>query len=191
MGIPEIIKQLQNELNLQGAHLTVDGVFGPATSAALKLALMPKSIPIPVEGVIGDETPWMDWMKPHIGEKEIYGSNDNPFIMDLYPDGNYPKQHDEIPWCACLANAALKRTGYKGTNSAAAASFDHYGIKCEPKYGAVVTLRHKSGGRHVTFYVGRTSKGDMICLGGNQGNALKESIFPSSELVWCGWPVKA
>lgn len=195
------IKRIQTKLNEKLVKkLSVDGDAGPLTKTALfnfmgiKADANPSTVvvaqPSPIYTPKGD-APWMEWIKPHIGEKEIYGSKDNPFIMDLYPDGNYPQQHDEVPWCACLANAALKRTGFKGTNSAAAKSFDGYGTKCELKYGAVVTLRHKSGGRHVTFFVRLDSNGNMVCLGGNQGNALKESTFPRSELVWCGWPVEA
>lgn len=146
---------------------------------------------------MNSETPWMDWLNKHIGEHEVKGSQDNPFIMSLYKYGNYPVQHDEVPWCACAANAALIVSGYKGTHSASASSFDHCGIPCEPKYGAMIRIRHASGHGHITFFVKWVDEQNKIaeCLGGNQADSIKISTYNLSgnihghdQIAACRWP---
>ncbi len=112
---------------------------------------------------------------------------------------SYKTNSDETPWCAACANWALQTTGYAGTNSAAAKSFDHYGTPCAPVYGCVLTVRHPGGGRHVTFFDHWVDEKKRIaaCLGGNQSNQLKISIYNFSgnkaghdEIVATRWPVK-
>ena len=200
------IKEIQAMLNTHGYAVRVDGVFGFETTAAVKA--FQKSKGLEVDGVVGPmtiaalraapivvstsgETPWMDWVEKHMGQKEIPGKKHNPFIVELFSYTSYDADADEVPWCAALINAALVKTGFKGTRSAAAASFDKYGTKCELKYGCIVTLRHKTGGRHVAFYAGKNSKGQDIFRGGNQSNALKDSVYPTSTIVASRWPVKA
>lgn len=159
-----------------------------------KAATVIKSPIVPISA-----TPWMDWIAKHEGEHEVSGSKDNAFIMSLYKYANYPTEHDEVPWCAALVNAALKLNGYKGSNSAAAKSFDNYGTPCELKFGAIVTIRHHSGGRHVTFFYGWENEAQhkAICFGGNQSNALRKTVYDLSgnrygndEVVASRWPVK-
>lgn len=175
--------------------LKADGIYGPLTQdvMAKELAGIPKSKePTPVDK---SDTPWMTFIERNMGEKEIPGTRANQFIVDCFQYTSLANTKwalsDETAWCAALANAALRKNGYKGTNSALAASFDRYGVALDkPKYGCVLTLRHPSGGRHVTFFAGYNSQGRMRCWGGNQSNALKESLFSKSELVAARWPVK-
>lgn len=197
MTTKDAVLELQRALNNnQHEKLALDGDPGPITIAAIKRYREPVPVSKPPIAAlpINDLVAWMTWAKAHLGEHEVLGSKDNPFIMSLYPDGNYPQQHDEVPWCACFVNAALKRNGYKGSNSAAAKSFDKYGTACEPKYGAIITLRHANGGRHVTFFSHWVNEaaGLAACLGGNQANSVKVSTYNfKKELVASRWPVKS
>ncbi len=137
-----------------------------------------------------ESTPWMDWMHSHLGEHEVSGKADNPFIMSLYKYGNYPTEHDEVPWCAVCVCAALELSGYKDTNRADAKSYDNYGTACELKRGAVVTLKHPGGGRHVGFCEDPGDAKTFKMLGGNQSNALNVKAWNKSEIVAVRWPVK-
>lgn len=207
---------LQKNLNKLGYRIDIDGDFGPETEKAVKGFQYLNWLT--VDGIVGpktqaaidkllnkliisdaEKTPWMDWLILHNGEKEIPGGKDNPFIMDLYQYGNYPRQHDEVPWCAVCANAALMKTGYKGTGSAAAKSFKQLGIVCELRYGAIVVIRHPDGNHHIAFFEGwKDESSNLIKLrGGNQSNALKVSTFNVSgnsngcdEIVAIRWPIK-
>lgn len=190
---PQTLKNLKG---FQEANsLKPDGIYGPITQAVMAKKLKEigkKPDPTPVSS---SETPWMDWLLANKGQKEIPGNKANPFITELFQYTslkNHPMATtDETAWCAACANAALVKNGYKGTNSAAAASFDNYGTKLDkPKYGCVITLRHPGGGRHVAFFLGYNAQGRLRLLGGNQSNSLKESLFSASELVAARWPVK-
>lgn len=174
--------------------LKVDGICGPITQRILsqKLLGIANNEPAPVSN---SETPWMDWLERNLGQKEISGNRANPFIVDLFRytslSGHKLATSDETAWCAALACAALEKNGFSSPKSASAATFDTYGTECELKYGAVLTFRRKGGsGRHVTFYRGTDARGRLKCLGGNQGNSLRESYYPKDDLVSIRWPVK-
>ena len=145
-----------------------------------------------------DISPWLTWLIRNIGQKEIPGIKHNSWIVNLFTYTTYKTNADETPWCAATINAALQINGYKGTRSAAAKSFDTYGLPCELKPGAIITLRHVNGGRHVTCLHHIIDKENIACIGGNQSNELKISVYNISgnkrghdELVGCRWPVWA
>jgi uncharacterized protein (TIGR02594 family) len=176
--------------------LEEDGKYGPITHEIMrqKIAALPKNNePSPVDD---GPTPWMSWLEANVGEKEIWGHKANPFITELFRYTslkNHPlATSDETAWCAALACAALEKNGYSSPHSASAKSFDTYGTKLsEPKYGAILTFRREGGsGRHVTFYVGTDINGNLLCIGGNQSNMLRESLYSPSKLVEIRWPIK-
>jgi uncharacterized protein (TIGR02594 family) len=143
-----------------------------------------------------NESPWMDWMRKHIGEKEIPGlEKNNPFIVWLFKFTSYNTNKDETPWCAATVNAALAETGYKGSGSAAAKSFEKVGTDCLLKHGAIVVIQHRStGGKHVAFF-DRYDADDadvFYLLGGNQRNSLGSHpfYFSKEKVVAIKWPVK-
>lgn len=144
-----------------------------------------------------NETPWMLWLLRYEGQHELAGDQDNPFIMSLYKYGHYQATHDEVPWCACCANAALEINGFIGTGRADALSFATCGDASELKYGAIIVIQHPKGGHHVTFFSKWVdqSKGLIELLGGNQSDALKKSVFNVSgnklghdEIIATRWP---
>lgn len=176
--------------------LKADGIYGSLTQdvMAKEIASLPKSKdPTPVDD---SDTPWMTWLERNVGQKEIAGNKANQFIVDCFQYTSLANSRmalsDETAWCAALANAALRKSGFKGTNSAAAASFDKYGVALDkPKYGCIVTFKWEGGDRHVTFYSGKNPQGRLDCLGGNQSNMLKHSFYPVACVVSYRWPVKA
>lgn len=156
----------------------------------------PLAVPIPKKPVIEDvdaNTPWMKWMKQRKGWDET--NNDKQLaVYWKYTNVPYYKtvRGVEHAWCAMIVCAALEETGYKSSRDAAAASFDRYGTKLDkPKYGCVITV-HRSGGsgRHVTFFYNYDENGDLICLGGNQGDEINYTVYPIERLVAARWPVK-
>lgn len=139
------------------------------------------------------KTPWMDFAKSKIGEKELPGTQENnPWIVSLFKWTSYFTKQDETPWCAAFVNWCLGECGYKRTNSAAAKSFDNYGNKCELQFGAVVTIKHHTtGGRHVTLcWSPEGSAPYFKGLGGNQSNSVRVSNYMKDEIVSIRWPVK-
>lgn len=121
----------------------------------------------------------MDWLTQHIGEHEVKGDSDNLFIISLYKYGGLINQHENTPWCACCANAALVISGFKGTGSPAAKSFENYGTPCDFIYGSILPIHMPDGSMHVSFFAGWLDEKNKIakCLGGNQADSLKISTF--------------
>ena len=184
--------------DFQAKHgLTVDGIAGPFTLQAL-VFIVPTLPPVIVHG----ETPWMDWMKAREGWTEFDHDKE---LSAYWKYAGLPQFTTVIgtehAWCAMTINAALHDTGYKGNNRADAASFRTYGTPCDYIYGAILSMRHVSGNNHVTFFAGWQDEAAKLayCLGGNQSNALKVSVFNLSgnkndhDEVIGGprWPVKA
>lgn len=135
--------------------------------------------------------PWLDWAKKYLGQKETgkHGRASNPFIVNLFNHTHYHTKTDQTPWCAAFVSTALESMGYKSAHSASAYDYKSYGERCEVKPGAVVVFKWPSGGGHVAF-IQSVSSGSVACLGGNQGDSVKVSVFGRENIVATRWPVK-
>ncbi len=144
----------------------------------------------------GGVTPWMDWMRSHIGEPEVTGSKATPFDVMVFShtsDDEVKNSGVMASGCAATACAALELTGYKSPHSAAAISFAKYGTPCELKVGCIVVFQWLSGsdrgGHHVTFCERLNGNGTVDCLGGNQSHKLQISTFGIDSVLATRWPV--
>jgi uncharacterized protein (TIGR02594 family) len=97
------------------------------------------------------------------------------------------------PWCAIWTNAKLEQSGVQGTRSPSSQSFrtNKNFVKLDkPALGAIaVDTRGKptSGLGHVGFYMGETSS-QVLTLGGNESDAVREQFEPKLRLVGYFWP---
>lgn len=196
MTLKDLVKKLQAEMNAQGESLSLDGDPGPKTQSALAkfdvaLVLSKRPVEKPVlDGVF--EQP-IDWARGELGQKEILGSKDNPRIRWYHTHcANIgSKEHpDEVAWCSSFLNAAADECGMKKTDNALANSWDRYGEDSGDmvEEGDIVTIKHASGGRHVTLAnraFNRRKDSTFEGLGGNQGNQVKVSTFPCAHIVAC------
>ncbi len=190
----QLIKKLQTELNKAGEDLIVDGDPGPKTKTALtrydvELVVSPRPRPVPLEGPFTHSHP-IDWMRGELGVREIPGPRDNPRIRKYYThcanigSKEYP---DEVAWCSAILNAAADECGMFKTDNALASSWDEYGedLGAYVPEGAIITIRHPSGGRHVCLAnrkFNRYNDATFEGLGGNQGNMVKVSEFPCAHI---------
>ncbi|HBL8927450.1 TPA: TIGR02594 family protein [Enterobacter hormaechei subsp. xiangfangensis] len=81
-------------------------------------------------------------------------------------------------WCSSFVNYCFQESGYHKTvpDPYRAISFfkdsnNFFEIK-KPIYGCAA-----SSGKHATFVYGQSKSGELICLGGNQGDTIKFSLF--------------
>ncbi|ACH37802.2 MAG: hypothetical protein ACD_55C00083G0002 [uncultured bacterium] len=150
----------------------------------------------PASGIFHN-APWMDIARKEVGQKEIAGPEDNPRILSYHATTTLKATDDETPWCSSFVNWCLMQVGIKGTNSAAAKSWLHWGRPSGPVPGAVVVVcsskrtdrSFSTSGAHVGFLIEETAT-DFRLLGGNQGNKVQESRFPKAtwNLLGSRWP---
>lgn len=136
------------------------------------------------------ELPWLTEARKHIGLAEIPGKQHNPTITNWLIKLKAWWRDDETPWCGvfvahCLrsANRAIPKHWYR------AKEYANYGTRLsKPAYGCIAVMSRQGGG-HVGFVVGEVSKGgDLLILGGNQGNKVSIARFPRSRITAYVWP---
>lgn len=89
-------------------------------------------------------------------------------------------------WCAAFVNAALGASGGEGTGKLNARSFLQWGESTtSPKKGDIVVLErgNEPWMGHVGFFAGRNARGDILVLGGNQGNKVSIQAYPPAKLL--------
>lgn len=151
----------------------------------------------------GNDPSWLALAHQEIGVAEFAGSPTNPRIGEYFQSsiGKIPQDGDEIAWCSAFANWVMETSGIEGTNSLAARSWENWGDRLrEPVAGAVTVFSRSDPGNafagHVAFLVSGPSEGEVIVLGGNQGNRVSIGSYPvdgikggmSYKLLTFRWP---
>ncbi|RZN33908.1 TIGR02594 family protein [Bradyrhizobium sp. Leo121] len=139
----------------------------------------------------GDKPPWYITAEKWIGFHEV-GENHGtePFIAGA----KCGKLGDA--WCAIFANYCLETSGFKGTRSATARSFEtspEFTKLKLPALGCIVTMWRGSkdaGTGHVFLYDGENSSG-VRGIGANEDDQVKRSIHERSRIVGYYWPKSA
>lgn len=166
--------------------LLTDGTVGWASKEYLTCIGVEKETDLS-SPPIADDAPWMKVAKKYLGTKEIPGAQDNSQVVKWHQTTSLKAQDDETPWCSAFVNAVMEETGYKGTGSAAAASWLEWGQELDgPRYGCIVVLS-RSGGNHVGFYVDG-DEDTVKLLGGNQSNSVSEAWYRLDSLRGYRWP---
>ncbi|MCU4314913.1 TIGR02594 family protein [Acinetobacter bereziniae] len=138
----------------------------------------------------------LDWMveaKKHIGLREIVGKQHNSTILIWLKSLGAWWQEDETPWCGTFVAWCLKTAGVVYPKHwYRALDYVNYGTKLlKPAYGCVA-IKTRSGGGHVCFVAGRDSKtGKLVCIGGNQSNAVSYALYNDADFQEFRWYGKA
>jgi len=192
LSIPDA-QLIQRGLHVEGYYTgTFLGVPGPKTQAAYDayhVGKAPAAV-IPVTPALG--TPWMTEANRWLGLREIAGKQHHPQILSWWEKTKLPYRDDETPWCAAYVGGCLEECGIQSTRSAAARSYEKYGDAITtPTYGAITVFWRgsKTGWQgHVAFLVGVTRTGDLLCLGGNQSDAVTVAKFDRARLLGFRFP---
>lgn len=139
------------------------------------------------------ECPWLAVARRYIGQREIRGPKHNSWIIRIWETLKLPFRDDETPWCAGYVGFCLETAGIPSTRSAAARSYQKWGVKIDrPIPGCVVVFWRGSPNSysgHVGFVTGMTRSGNLVVLGGNQGDAVSEAAFTTDRVVSYRWPL--
>ena len=132
---------------------------------------------------------WLAEAEKHIGVTEIPGPKTDATIAGWLGRLGAWWADDATPWCGvfvahCMAAAGIKLPKYWMR----ARDWANWGSALSaPERGCIVVFERQGGG-HVGFVVGRTLTGNLLVLGGNQGDAVKISAFPRDRVVGYFWP---
>lgn len=136
-------------------------------------------------------TPWVDIAGKYLGERETSDPNDSPFIRRMLAALNASWLLGQ-PWCGIFVAKVFGEAGLTYPRDYyRARSWSIWGLGLTaPCYGCVVTMERKGGG-HVGIVIGQTSNGDLVVRGGNQGDAVRDSVFPKDRAGGFNyrWPI--
>lgn len=143
------------------------------------------------------ELPWIEKARQYCGLKEVKGSQHNPAIIKMLAGmGKFSNEakawwrDDETPWCGLFVGYILGLSGryvvkewYRAKEWASPllTKLDR------PAYGSIAVMSRHGGG-HVGFVVGINAKGQIMLLGGNQGDMVQISAFDPSRIDGYYWP---
>lgn len=107
-------------------------------------------------------------------------------LKDFLSAGGVNIDPSQTAWCAAFVNATLSKSGLDGTGMLNARSFLDWGKEVkEPVEGDIVVLSRGNNPAqgHVGFFKGFDSKGNIMILGGNQGDEVNIKSYPPSRLL--------
>jgi uncharacterized protein (TIGR02594 family) len=133
-----------------------------------------------------EEFPWMPIALGELGVRErTEPGESNPRVEEylLSTDlGAGLAKDDSTPWCSGFVNWCVEKSGYAGSNSAAAASWLGWGRGLNVARRGVVAVLKRAGGHHVGFYLRRDTE-KLWLLGGNQTNEVGIAGYDPARLL--------
>jgi uncharacterized protein (TIGR02594 family) len=184
----------------QSRGLEVDGEIGPQTAATIDAVLADGAgattptakQPVPGAPDGAGQPIWLLEGLKWMNTREAAGAADNPDILEWarVEGGAIAKSYhsDSIPWCALYANMVLTKVGLQGTETLWALDWSNWGTRLAgPVVGAFAPMK-RDGGGHIAIVVGRDQHGNLMCLGGNQSDAVSIKPFPAKRPVSFRWP---
>lgn len=137
-----------------------------------------------------NELDWIKTGKELVGTKEIKGAVHNKTIQMMLAYLGAWWRDDETAWCGVFTAYCLKKNGIViPKHWYRALDYKNYGHRLDaPAYGCIA-IKTRNGGGHVTFVVGKTKDGRLVCLGGNQNDMVNYAVYSASvfdEFRWYG-----
>lgn len=138
------------------------------------------------------EPPWLTEARRHIGVAEIKGPKHNSRIVGWLENLRAWWKDDETPWCGVFVAHCVKSAGYElPKHWMRAKDWLNWGrTLSNPRIGCIVVFEREGGG-HVGLVVGKDKAGNIMVLGGNQGDAVNIRPFAASRVAGYRWPMGA
>jgi len=134
------------------------------------------------------EPTWLAAARADIGQRETLGPNDSPWIRTMLVKLG-AKWLIGQPWCGGAVAKWVSEAGFvPARNWWQARAWASWGQALDrPAHGCIVVFSRKGGG-HVGLCVGEATNGDLLILGGNQGDAVNVRSFPRARVLAYRWP---
>jgi uncharacterized protein (TIGR02594 family) len=133
------------------------------------------------------EPEWLDIARNDLGSTESLGPNDSPLIRKALAklNGLWLKGQ---PWCGSIMAYWMQQCAISYPKDYyRAKAWLSWGTACGPVVGAIVVFE-RTGGGHVGICVARDHRAFLRVMGGNQGDAVKESTFDPARVLGYRWP---
>lgn len=126
-----------------------------------------------------------------IGLSEVKGAKHSSKIVGWLKSLKAWWSDDETPWCGTFAAHCMTVAGVKPPKHwYRAKDWLNWGLVMkEPVCGCVVVF-NRVGGGHVGFVVGKDKSGNIMVLGGNQGDAVNVKAFQPLRVAGYRWPTE-
>ena len=140
-----------------------------------------------------EDTAWIATAKKYLGQSEIKGPHHNKHILEWWKDIGAPFKDDETPWCGAFVGGVLSEVGIKPVaGGASAQAWLRLPVSLDkPAVGCVVIFWRgspSSGLGHVGFVLGQDQAGNLMVLGGNQGDTVSVKPFDKGRVKGYRWP---
>lgn len=143
------------------------------------------------------ELSWIKLARQFVGQREIKGVRHNPILIEWLDDmGRFSGEarawwrDDETPWCGLFVGWVLGHSGryvVKEWYRAKEWASTDLSRLSKPAYGCLAVLDRRGGG-HVGFVIGKDAAGNIMLLGGNQGDMVQVSAFAPERITGYYWP---
>ena len=138
--------------------------------------------------------PWITEGLKHLGTREVPGSTTQPVIRKWLIELGAWWRDDETPWCGVFVGHCVNAAGLSIPKdfyrAKAWAGYAPLKVIPRPAYGCVVVFG-RTGGGHVGFVLGEDRQGNLMVLGGNQGDQVSIRPFARSRVLAYVWPGQA
>lgn len=135
------------------------------------------------------EPVWLTEARRHLGLREIKGAPTEPRIAGWLKKLGAWWGDDETPWCGTFVAAVMQAQSIPVPKAwYRAKGWVDWGRRLTtPTVGCVVVFE-RTGGGHVAIVVGCDQIGRLLCIGGNQGDAVSIAPFDRSRVIAYRWP---
>jgi len=132
---------------------------------------------------------WMAVARKYLGTREVKGPKHSPVIVGWLVKLGAWWRDDETPWCGVFTGAVMKEAGHDIPKAYfRARAWEDWGKPlAAPVVGCIVVFTRQGGG-HVGFVVGQDKAGNLLVLGGNQGDEVNIRAFPRARVTAYRWP---
>lgn len=136
---------------------------------------------------------WLSKARKYLGLREIPGPKHNSIIVKWWEAIKAPFRDDETSWCGGFVGGIMTESGLPVVKGAPAArSWLNYGKPlAKPVLGCIVIFWRgspKGWSGHVGFVAGVDKAGNLMVLGGNQGDAVTIKPFSKARVLGYRWP---
>lgn len=134
---------------------------------------------------------WLTEARRHLGLREIPGKQHSPVISGWLRSLKAWWTDDETPWCGVFVAHCMREAGIElPQHWYRAKGWLDWGVsQPSARVGSVVIFAREGGG-HVAIAIGKDKLGRLICIGGNQGNAVTVAAFEPIRVIGYRWPTR-